>query len=558
MLVKICAVNSKFIHSNPAVYSLVCYYRNLCRKANINYIDIEAHEYTVNDVYKNVLLSILAGNPKIIAFSVYIWNINFISKLCGDIKKIFPLSKIILGGPEVSFGVLPDENIYDYVIIGEGERAFFCLINEMQGNDISDYKEKFGYKTNGKKINCTEIENFSEIPFIYSQTDIGLFRNRIIYYESSRGCPFTCTYCLSSGDGKIRYQPLERVYNEIDFFLTEKNIRQVKFVDRTFNSNKNRAYEIFKYIINNTVCENNDYERSINFHFEICADLLDENIINLLSKAERGLIQFEIGIQTTTKETLEACTRKTDIKKCFDNIKLLLKNNNINIHVDLIAGLPKETFDSFKYAFNQVYSLNAHKFQLGFLKLLKGAPINSQIEQYAYKFSEYPPYEILTNSDMSYDDLAILNRIEIVLEKFYNSGKINSSLSYLINNHDCFKTPFDFYLCFSNYLIQRNMLYSSLSLDNLYNILIDFAFNKKINIVYLKEMLLLDYHSGDIYDTPPKAVRDIWEPYKNYRTAAIHENANLTARKIGQEYYFFEYNKKNPVTGRYEYLTRKK
>ena len=269
MLVKICAVNSKFIHSNPAVHSLTRYYYNLCEKLNIKPVDIKIHEYTVNDVYKNVLFSVLSDNPDIIAFSVYIWNIDFITKLISDIKKISPLTKIILGGPEVSFGVSLDDGIYDYIIIGEGERAFFCLINEMTDGDTADYKEKFGFFADRKKVACREIENLSELPFIYTYDNINLFRDRIIYYESSRGCPFSCSYCLSACGKGVRYLPLERVFSDIDFFLDEKNkqaVKQIKFVDRTFNGNKDRAFSIFEYIINNA---GYDDEININFHFEI-------------------------------------------------------------------------------------------------------------------------------------------------------------------------------------------------------------------------------------------------------------------------------------------------
>ena len=273
-----------------------------------------------------------------------------------------------------------------------------------------------------------------------------------------------------------------------------------------------------------------------------------------MSRAKSGLIQFETGIQTTNEKTLELCARKTDIKKCFDNIKILLENKNINIHVDLIAGLPSDTFESFKDSFNQVYSLNAHQFQLGFLKLLKGAPINNQVEQYNYKFSEYSPYEILGNADMTHEDLAVLNGIEIVLEKFYNSVKFTSSLNYLIYCGS-FSSPFDFYSRLSLYLTRHDLLYRSFSTENLYNILLNFAFEyENIDAAYLKEMLLLDYHRSDMYDKPPKAVRDIWQPYKNYKTDAISGNANSTVRKVGEKYYYFDYNKKNPVTGGYDYI----
>jgi hypothetical protein len=522
--------------------------------------------------------------------------VGFIRRLCGDIKKIAPQIIIILGGPEVSFvsvdssdiSDMPfDGHLYDYVIAGEGERAFFCLLhdlNKINGNNISDcknYKEKFGYKIdengNGKKISCDEITDLSEIPFIYSHTDISLFNDRIIYYESSRGCPFSCSYCLSAQGGRVRYLPLERVYSDINFFISnskENSIKQVKFVVRTFNSDRNRAYAIFEYIISNSNA-NNAAENSKkiqnyqNYHFEICADLLDERVINLLSKAEAGLIQFEIGIQTTNPKALEMCARKTDIKKSFDNINLLLQNKNIHIHVDLIAGLPEDTLESFKDAFNQVYALQAHQFQLGFLKLLRGAPLNNQVEQYGYKFSSNPPYEILGNDNISGADLILLSGVEIALDKFYNSGKFAESLHYLIdNNNDCcnyFKTPFDFYLRLSEYMLRHDWLYRAVSLDNLYNILLGFAdscdcgknVSDSINLNHLKEKLLLDYHSCDNYDKPPKAVRDIWKPYNSYKDSyndMVRKSGlkNATIRKIGSTFYYFDYSKKNPVTNRYD------
>ena len=596
MKVKICAVNSKFIHSNPAVHSLACYCRQLWEDmpndtgTNNTGIKIEVCEFTVNDVYKNVLFSILSGKPQIIAFSVYIWNVDFIAALCGDIRKISPRAKIILGGPEVSYYKDDTDfdtpfrgDIYDYIIAGEGERAFFCLVSEICGNsgnsgksEISEIFGKFGYRKSGKKITCDKITNLAEIPFVYAQTDLNLFKDKIIYYESSRGCPFSCSYCLSARSGQVRLLPLERVYSDVGFFLREERVTQVKFVDRTFNGERNRAYAIFEYIINNSRVPKPvgrwlapaanaafngggkppPYDSGINFHFEICADLLDGRTVNLLSEAEPGLIQFEIGIQTTNKKSLEMCARKTDTEKCFENIRLLMKNKNINIHVDLIAGLPEDTPGDFKDAFNQVYNLKAHRFQLGFLKLLRGAPLNNQVEQYGYKFSDTPPYEILANNNMTHEDLAVLHGVEIALNKFYNSGKFEASLNYCV---DFFESPFDFYSRLSSCMLNNDRLYRAVSLDNLYNILIDFAGGQSpaphnnIDVRALKELLLLDYHSGDKRDKPPQTLRDIWSPYKSYKeTAKNTEPAGLTMRKIGNKYYYFDYGRKNPVTNKYD------
>ena len=446
MAVKICAVNSKFIHSNPAVHSLACYCRSLC---DINKIKIEVCEFTVNDVYKNVLHSIMSGRPEVIAFSVYIWNVSFISKLCGDIKKIDPSIKIILGGPEVSFDVpaLFCEQDYDYIIAGEGERAFACLISEIYGLDVAG---------------CSD--HLAEIPFIYSQDNINLFKDRIIYYESSRGCPFSCAYCLSARSGQVRSLSVGRVCEDINFFIQAESVKQVKFVDRTFNYDKDRAYAIFEYIINNN-------RGGQNFHFEICADLLDERAINLLKNAAVGLIQFEIGIQTTNEKALDICGRKTDINKCFENIKLLLKNKNINIHVDLIAGLPEDSLEDFKHTFNQAYDLKADQLQLGFLKLLRGAPLNNLVEKYGYKFSSQPPYEILENACLSHEDLAVLHGVSIALDRYYNSGRFAESLDYYCG---LFNTPFDFYARLSAYMLRHGWLYHPCSPENLNNILLEF------------------------------------------------------------------------------------
>ena len=339
--VLLCALNSKFIHSCLAVHSL----KKFAVSRGYNKEKISIKEFTINDNIDFILHGIFSENPETIAFSVYIWNVEYVSRLCRIIKKISPETEIILGGPEVSYiekHPFFDEKDFDFILKGEGEKSFYELISS-------------------GKITNEKILNLDELPFPYDEENICLFENRIVYYESSRGCPFSCAYCLSSAEKGVRFLSMERVKSDLEFFSSH-NVKQVKFVDRTFNADKKRAYEIWQFIIANFS------DGNMNFHFEIAADLLDENLISLLGTAPDGLIQLEIGIQSTKDETLVLSCRKTDTQKVLSNTKKLVEQGNINIHTDLIAGLPGETPEDFKQSFNDVYKLKSHQLQLGFLK----------------------------------------------------------------------------------------------------------------------------------------------------------------------------------------------
>ena len=358
----LCAVNSKYIHSSPAV-------RYLKTAADLilpeSEFETDVFESSINETTEHIIYGIMKRKPDVIGFSCYIWNINVIEKLCRSIKLIDENIKIILGGPEVSYGTEHTgitENDYDMIVCGEGEKAFPAAVLYLFDKEIPD---ELHAEINTKEIKADYIKNLDDIPFIYNEENIRDFDNRIIYYESSRGCPFSCAYCLSSVCGKVRYLSLERVKSDIDFFINH-NVPQVKFVDRTFNCSPERAYKIWEYILKRSG------DSKTNFHFEIGADLITEKQIDLLKKMPDGKIQLEIGIQSTNEETLKESCRYAPNELIFKNVKALRACGNINLHTDLIAGLPYENAERFRRSFNEVHALKAHQLQLGFLKLLQG------------------------------------------------------------------------------------------------------------------------------------------------------------------------------------------
>ena len=457
----LCAIHSKFIHSSPAVYYL---------KTAAEYFAPESAEHidicegSINDTDDHLLYNILSFKPYILGFSVYIWNVEKVTRLCRSIKSVYPEIKIILGGPEVSCGIdhtSLTEKDFDYIISGEGERAFTAAIFICSGGEVP---ENIDYTLKDKVISSPPIESLDEIPFVYNENNIGNFDNRIVYYESSRGCPFSCAYCLSSICGKVRFLSLERVYSDLDFFI-DHDIEQVKFVDRTFNCQKDRAVKIWEYILKRS------HDSRTNFHFEIGADLLDENALNVLKKMPAGKVQLEIGIQSTNEAALRESCRYAPNSKIFSSTSCLVSGGNINVHTDLIAGLPYEDYESFQNSFNEVYALYSHQLQLGFLKLLSGAPLNKIKEKHGYVFSSFPPYEVLQNKYISFEELQKLKEIEDALEKFYNSGRFVLSLKK-IEKH--FETPFGMYEFFAEKMKEKNLLFRSCSSKNLYDFLSGF------------------------------------------------------------------------------------
>ncbi len=549
-MVLLCALNSQFVHSNLAVHSLACASRNYAEQYGIKLEAIWIKEYSINDGYDRIRYSILECRPNVVAFSVYLWNVSIVAKLVGDVRKALPDCQIVLGGPEVSFGnATIGEDDYDYLIVGEGERAFFTFLAVRANPDfvIPDF---FGYRCLGKRISANPVENLAELPFPYQEENVPLFTNRILYYEASRGCPFRCAYCLSSACGSVRLLPEERVFHDIDCFLSA-GVPQVKFVDRTFNCQPERAYRIIQYILQQSK------RKQTNFHFEVAGDLFRPALLELLREAETGRIQLEIGIQSTYQPALQASSRIANLEKCFQNIRTLLEPANIHIHVDLIAGLPYETLALFRRSFCQVYELGAHQVQLGFLKLLSGAPFHSMVEEHAYCFSAVPPYEILSNRYLSVNDLLELKRVEYVLDRYYNSGRFATALSYLL---PFFEDAYELYRRLGLFYQERGYLFQPLSSRRTYDALAEFAAGllpdggKK-----LKCCLLFDYFSSDWSDLPPESLRELWTPERRCREKVqnwmkgkgLSPGKNQTVRLVGQDAYLFRYEEKNPVTGRF-------
>lgn len=532
--VLLCALNSKFIHSCLAVYSLKKY-------ATVNGYPkekITIKEFTINDTLDFILNGIYLQEYDAIAFSVYIWNCEYVAKLCRIIKKISPGKTIILGGPEVSYiknHPSFEKDSFDYILRGEGEKSFFTLLTT---GEIKEEKPLA----------------LEDIPFPYDEENISHFENRIVYYETSRGCPFSCAYCLSSAEKGVRYLNLNFVKEELNFFA-EHNVRQVKFVDRTFNADKKRAYFFWQFIIENFSSKN------MNFHFEIAADLLDDKTIELLSTAPDGLIQLEIGIQSTNENTLNINCRKTDTEKVLSNIRKLLKNKNINIHTDLIAGLPGESFNNFKKSFNDVYSLKSHQLQLGFLKILHGTHMMNLSKEYDFLFSPYAPYEVLSNRDMSHEDILYLKKFEDVFEKVYNSQRFIFSLNELEKH---FENPFEMFGKLTSFFEEKNLSFVSVSTKEIYNILSEF-FKVKINEEPEKfdRLLLTDFYLSEKSELVPIKLKYLLPLNKEMaeKSSAIlhelslHKKKGIAVRFVGNDTYIVNYADRNSVTGRFSYKT---
>ena len=432
------AVNAKYIHSCPAIYSL--------RASSGHAESVQIAEFTINDRYQDILAGTLAYHADIIGFSCYIWNTQIVTDLIADIRALLG-DKVILyaGGPEASYGPETFLGSCDFVMCGEGEKPFALLMEAVSREaetaqtrkddpEMQEIREfirtlpgcvwKDGGRIVYNPITPEAGSDMNEIPFLY--TDLGYFDNRIIYYESSRGCPFRCTYCLSSIDKTVRFRNMETVKRELQFFIDHK-VPQVKFVDRTFNCDRKRAMEIWQYIA--------DHDNKVtNFHFEIGADLLGEEEIALLKGLRPALIQLEIGIQSTNPKTVEAIQRTMDFGRLRKNVLALREAGNINLHVDLIAGLPYEGLISFARSFNDVYALHADQLQLGFLKVLKGTVMEQRAEEYGIRYSVRPPYEVLATKWISYEELDRLRRVCDVLEMYYNSQQFIRTLRFLEEN----------------------------------------------------------------------------------------------------------------------------
>lgn len=464
MKILLAAFNAKYIHSNPAIYSLKAY-------AGEQYEPyIELGEYTINHSRDQILADIYKRKPDVIGFSCYIWNFTLIQELLGEIQKLLPDTDLWLGGPEVSFECDVILEKYPYVkgvMIGEGEETFLSLLRYYLKEGEASLEDIPGLALSTGYTKERELVNLSQIPFLYSAGNADMlddFEHRIIYYESSRGCPFRCSYCLSSIDKRVRLRDMELVKKELQFFLDHK-VPQVKFIDRTFNCNHRHAKDIWQYLL--------EHDNGVtNFHFEVAADILDEEELLLLRQMRPGLVQLEIGVQTTNPDTLREIRRVTDLEKLKQVVTRIHAGRNVHMHLDLIAGLPFEDYESFAHSFGDVYAMKPQQLQLGFLKVLKGSYMYDMAEQYGLKYLSQPPYEVLFTNWLSYEDVLRLKQVEEMVELYYNSNQFTHTLPLLEQLYD---NPFYLYEDLAAYYDEQGYFLKSPARSYRYQVLLEFA-----------------------------------------------------------------------------------
>jgi Fe-S oxidoreductase len=471
------ALNSKFIHTNLALR----YIKSYCSG-----FDITLREYTINDQIDRVLRDIYGYKADVICFSCYIWNIDMVLKVCSSLKKADPHIVTVLGGPEVSFDsieIMGSFSFIDYIIKGEGEESSRQLFRFLESKE-GDLQSIGGlvYRDEGRVFEneCSElIKDLSIIPFPYTDKDKDL-KNRILYYEASRGCPFNCSYCLSSTIRGVRFLHLDRVKSDLKWFI-DNNIDLVKFVDRTFNCNKNYM-EILKFLVDN--------KKNTRFHFEISADILKESEVEFLRNVPPGLFQFEAGVQSTNRDTLKFIDRNADITKINNNIKSIRENDNVQLHLDLIAGLPGENYESFSKSFDDVYALKPHMLQLGFLKLLKGSRMREESNKYGIVFNYYTPYEVIKTDSLSFDGLLKLKAVEEVVDRYYNSGRFRCSMLCM---ERLFDSPFSMFESLGAYKTETGEA-DNVSNTGQYRLLYDFYISMGFKDPdFFRQCLAFDY-----------------------------------------------------------------
>ena len=542
MKILLAACNAKYIHSNLAVYNL----KSCSGKYSPNVV---IKEYTINQIRDDILKDIYLEQPDVICFSCYIWNISFVKELVPDLKKILPHVDFWAGGPEVSYDAvefLKKNPAFFGVMVGEGEETFHELAGYYIERKPENLKEirgvAFHDETKVPDIVHTgwrELMDLSKVPFAYS--NLTEFKNRIIYYESSRGCPFSCSYCLSSIDKKLRFRDIELVKNELQFFIDNK-VPQVKFVDRTFNCKHDHAMAIWRYIT--------EHDNGItNFHFEISADLLREEELVLMKTMRPGLIQLEIGVQSTNPQTIKAIRRTMDFEKLKGIVEQIHGFGNIHQHLDLIAGLPYEGYESFHKSFCDVYALRPEQFQLGFLKVLKGSHMMEMTGEYQILYKDREPYEVLSTAWLTYGEILGLKMVESMVEVYYNSGQFKHTLVFL---EQYFEDPFRMYEALGRFYEKKGYSEISHSRMRRYEILMEFAGEQKeIPLEVLSDVMLLDLYLRENLKSRPSFASD-QKPYErliwDYRKAEkIPKTAHIEVFRDGKKI-LFDYTDRDPLT----------
>ena len=553
MKVLLTAINAKYIHSNLAVYSLRAYAGKYAQQTEIA-------EYTINQPMDDILSDIYKKRPDVLCLSCYLWNILYVEQLITEISKVLPGTQIWLGGPEVSYNAVSVMEQYPQVtgvMCGEGEETFLELMEHWmgEGKDLSMIRG-IVYR---KEENCIQNEvrpvmDLSKVPFVYDHIED--FQNKIIYYESSRGCPFSCSYCLSSIDKCLRFRNLELVKKELQFFI-DHEVPQVKFVDRTFNCKHSHSMAIWTYL--------KEHDRGkTNFHFEVAADLLNEEELELIASMRPGLIQLEIGIQSTNPETITEIRRKMNFEEVKRIVKRIQKTGNVHQHLDLIAGLPYENYERFAQSFRDVYALHPEQLQLGFLKVLKGSYMHEKTRDYELLYQDRPPFEVLSTRWLSYDDVIRLKGVEEMVEVYYNSGQFVNTLRLL---EEEFTDTFALYESLSRYYEENGLHMINHSRITRYEVL--FAFIKACvekNVENYRQMLILDLYlrenvkkrpefAGEVSVDKQKASafyekeaeeRRYLKGYEGYDKRQLRKMTHL--EQINGNLYVFDYRNRNVLT----------
>lgn len=534
------AINSQYVHLNVAVRYLKKYVE---KNSDIK---LDIYETNINNQLMNIIKDLFEKQPDMIIFSTYIWNKEYVFSITKELKKILPDVKIALGGPEVSYEwdkIMAENQEIDYIFTGEGEKVLLNFFTK----DISEVKGVVYREGDNLKYNGIEplIENLDIIPFPYDDEELQ-DRTKIFYYESSRGCPFNCSYCMSSIDKSVRYYSIDRTKEDLKRFI-DSPIKLLKFVDRTFNLSKEKYMAIWRFLLEN-------YREGITFHFEINANIFDDETLDFLETVPKGYFQFEIGVQTIDAQAMKSIGRINKLEKLEYNIRRI--SRNIHLHLDLIAGLPYETYDKFRESFDYVHRLKPEMIQLGFLKLLKGTKMYDEREKYGYKYFSKPPYEVFSNEFISFAEMVKLKNLEKVLDFYYNSEKFPESVQWIIENH--YESAFSFYEDVADYFDKRGYLKVSHKESTLFTLLYEFYLDKglkerEIFVEYLKyDYLMLgktgfypewfkSEKDGELYDEliRERNYKSIREGHKNSELERF--SYNIFTKEFEDIYVFFDY-----------------
>lgn len=523
MKVLLVAINAKYIHSSLAVNSIAAY--------NREYSDwLEVSEYTINNDISRITADIYKRNPDVVGISCYIWNYSYVREIVGDLVKVLPGMIIWLGGPEVSFNakeILAANTGVFGIVRGEGEETWKELLSfYLKGTPNPEgilgitYRREDGIVDNPERPPI----QMDDIPLCSDETSD--FKNRIIYYEGSRGCPFKCSYCLSSMDCRLRFKSLDKIKEELLYYI-ENEVPQVKFTDRTFNCNHEYAKSIWRFLIDKD-------KGKTNFHFEVAADLLDEEEVDIITHMRKGLIQLEIGVQTTNPQALQAIHRHSDFGEVSRIVKALKDSGRLHLHLDLIAGLPHEGYESFKKSFDDVYSLRPHELQLGFLKVLKGSEMYERSREFGIIYREEPPYEVLSTKDISYGEILKLKAVEEMLSVYYNSRQFDKTILLLEREY---RSPFDLYLNLAEFYEDRGLSDISHSRMSRYNHLRDFIIYKGfVNLALFEEAMIYDLYARENLKSRPdwaKKHKDVTSFYTDEKNKSLFtEYEGYTPKQI--------------------------